>query len=85
MAKADKRAKTARLPRQVSVAVAAAEEKKATDLVVLDLRKCDAFTDYFVICSGGNPRQVRAIADAVMEALASSRVEPVHLEGYERF
>jgi ribosome-associated protein len=84
MAKADKRPKTARLPSQVALAVAAAEEKKATDLVVMDLRKCAAFTDYFVICSGANPRQIRAIADAVMEALKTSRVEPAHIEGYER-
>ena len=66
------------------MALAAAEEKKATDLVVLDLRKCVAFTDYFVICSGGSSRQIRAIADAVMEALASVGVKPAHIEGYER-
>ena len=54
------------------------------DLVVLDLRKAAGFTDYFVICSGTNPRQIRAIADAVMEALAAEGVKPAHVEGYDR-
>jgi ribosome-associated protein len=84
MVKANKRPKTPRLPRQVSAAVAAAEDKKAQDLVVLDLRKAHGFTDYFVICSGANPRQIRAIADAVTDALADQGVRPAHVEGYER-
>jgi ribosome-associated protein len=84
MAKADKRPRTPRLPRQVSVAVAAAEDKKAHDLVVLNLRKAHGFTDYFVICSGTNARQIRAIADAVKEALAAEGIRPAHVEGYER-
>ena len=65
MAKAEKRRKTTRLPRQVELAVRAAEDKKAVDMVALDLRKAAGFTDYFVICSGTNPRQIRAIADAI--------------------
>jgi ribosome-associated protein len=84
MTKADPRTKAARLPPQVDVAVGAADAKKALDLVVLDLRKTGAFTDYFVICSGANPRQVRAIADAILETLAASGVKPSHVEGYER-
>ena len=75
MAKAEKRRKTPRLPRQIERAIRAAEDKKAVDLVVLDLRKAAGFTDYFVICSGTNPRQVRAIADGVIEALAAEGVE----------
>lgn len=50
-------------------AVHAAREKKAVDVVVLDLRKAGGFTDCFVICTGTNPRQIQAIADAVTEAL----------------
>ena len=42
------------------------------------------FTDFFVIASGHNTRQVRAIADAVMESLAASGVKPAYVEGYER-
>ena len=84
MAKAEKRRKTTRLPRQVELAIRAAEDKKAIDMVVLDLRKAAGFTDYFVICSGTNPRQIRAIADGTTEALADAGAKPAHIEGYER-
>ena len=84
MAKADKRKKTTRLPAQIERAIAAAEDKKAMDLVVLDLRKAAGFTDFFLIASGGNPRQIRAIADSVVEALAAEGVKPAHVEGYDR-
>jgi ribosome-associated protein len=65
-------------------AVRAARDKKAAEVVVLDLRKADAFTDYFVVCTGANPRQVHAIADAVGQALKADRVPPSHVEGYAR-
>lgn len=84
MAKTEKRKKAPRLPRQIAAAVKAAEDKKASELVVLDLRKAAGFTDYFVICSGTNPRQIRAIADGVMEALAADGEKPAHIEGYDR-
>jgi ribosome-associated protein len=84
MAKTEKRQKTARLPRQIEAAVEAAEDKKATDLVVLDLRKAAGFTDFFVICSGNNSRQVRAIADHIEEALAGQGVKASHTEGADR-
>ena len=84
MAKAEKRRKTTRLPRQVELAIRAAEDKKAVDMVALDLRKAAGFTDYFVICSGANARQVRAIADAVVERLGEDGAKPAHVEGYER-
>jgi ribosome-associated protein len=84
MAKTDTRRRAARLPQQIEQAVAAAEDKKAADLVVLDLRRAAGFTDFFVICSGTNPRQIRAIADAIIESLGSSGVKPAHVEGYDR-
>jgi ribosome-associated protein len=84
MAKADKRRQTAPLPGQIERAIEAAEDKKASDLVVLDLRNAAAFTDYFVICSGTNARQIRAIADAIMQALAADGARPAHVEGYDR-
>jgi ribosome-associated protein len=84
MTKADTRRKAARLPREIAVAVDAAEDKQALDLVVLDLRKTGGFTDYFVICSGANTRQIRAIADGVLDALAAIGVKPAHIEGYDR-
>lgn len=83
MAKTEKRGKSTRLPKQIECAIRAAEDKKATDLVALDLRKAAGFTDFFVICSGTNPRQIRAIADAVTEALAKEGVKPAHVEGYD--
>jgi ribosome-associated protein len=88
MAKTDKRrsAKTGkkRLTGDVAKAVSAALDKKAGDVVVLDLRNTPAFTDFFVLCSGQTQRQVRAIADAVEETLRAARVRPAHVEGYDR-
>ena len=85
MIKSDNRRKpSTRFPAQVDRAIRAAEDRKAVDLVVLDLRKAVGFTDFFVICSGTNPRQVRAIADAVIDVLAADGARPAHVEGYDR-
>jgi ribosome-associated protein len=84
MAKTEKRKKAVRLPAQIDRAIAAAEDKKAMNLIVLDLRKAAGFTDFFLICSGGNPRQIRAIADSVTDALGAEGVKPAHVEGYDR-
>jgi ribosome-associated protein len=84
MAKTDTRRKQQHLPRQIELAVRAADDKKAVDLTLLDLRKAAGFTDYFVICSGTNPRQVKAIADSVRETLAAHGAKPAHVEGYDR-
>ncbi len=70
--------------KQVAVVLAAAEAKKAEDVTVLQLPKeSSAFTDFFVVCSGSNPRQVQAIADEVDERLSKAGFEPNHREGYE--
>jgi len=61
-----------------------AHEKKAADVVTLDLRKVQAFTDFFFICTGQNARQVKAIADAIEAALATEGHKPSHVEGYDR-
>jgi len=82
--KTERRTQPRTLPAQIERAVRAAEDKKAIELVVLDLRKAAGFTDFFLICSGTNPRQIRAIADAVMEALAEHGAKPAHIEGYDR-
>jgi ribosome-associated protein len=84
MAKTEKRQKPEQLPREVVDAAAAADDKKAIDIALLDLRKAAGFADYFLICSGANTRQVRAIADAVIEALAAGGSRPAHIEGYDR-
>jgi ribosome-associated protein len=84
MAKTERRSRTMRPPKSIEAAVRAAEDKKATDIVVLDLRKASGFTDYFVICSGNNARQIRAISDAIIDALAAEGSKPAHVEGYDR-
>jgi ribosome-associated protein len=73
-----------RLTGDVAKAVRAALDKKALDVVVLDLRNTPAFTDFFVLCSGASTRQVTAIVDAIEETLRKSKVRPAHIEGYER-
>ena len=88
MAKTEKR-KTAtggrkRLTGDIGRVVKAALDKKATNVVVLDLRNTPAFTDFFVLCSGQNARQVKAIADAVEEAMRAAKIRPAHIEGYDR-
>ena len=69
---------------RVREAVAAAEDRKAVDLKVLHLEKISDFTDYFLICSGTNERQVQAIADAVQERMREEHVRPLHVEGFNR-
>ena len=80
----NKKKSGAKLPAQVDLAIAAAESKQAVNLVVLDLRKTAGFTDFFVIASGSNARQVRAIADAVTESLAAKGTKPAYVEGYDQ-
>jgi ribosome-associated protein len=72
------------LPAAVSLAVQAARDKKAADVQVLDLRSLDSFTDFFLICSGRNVRQVQAIADAIEDTLRKAKIKPAHVEGFER-
>jgi ribosome-associated protein len=87
MAKTERRrkpAQPARLPKQIELAVHAADDKKAQDVTVLDLRNAAGFTDYFVICSGNNSRQIRAIADAIVDTIAATGAKPAHMEGYDR-
>jgi ribosome-associated protein len=82
MAKTEKKP---RLPKAIATAVRAALDKKAMDVVVLDLRKAGGFTDYFVLCTGGNPRQIQAIADGVEDTLRTELKEkPALVEGVER-
>lgn len=73
------------LKQQVSEAIAACQDKKAEALSILQLEKgSGAFTDYFVICSGTNPRQIQAISDEVELRLKRSGQYPAHIEGYRQ-
>jgi ribosome-associated protein len=68
---------------RVSVAIQASIDKKASNIVVLDLRKIASFTDYFVICTARASRQVQAIADEVEEQLRKQNSRTSHIEGYQ--
>lgn len=70
------------LDERVSAALHAAAEKKAIDPVVLDLREIASFTDYFVIFSGANERQVQAISDEIYEQLKKAGSPAARVEGY---
>lgn len=83
-APAEKRAPAPRLPADVKLAVAAALDKQAIDLTVLDLRTASAFTDFFIVCTGNNTRQVQAIADGIEAALREAGEKPALVEGYRR-
>jgi ribosome-associated protein len=70
---------------QVSEAIRACVEKKAEEITILELEKgSGAFTDYFVVCSGSNPRQVQAISDEVELRLKNAGLRPTHVEGYKQ-
>ena len=71
------------LPDPVREAIAALVNKKALDIVLLDLRGTGAFTDFFVVGSGRTTRQVQAIADGVNEQLRAIGARPKHMEGYD--
>jgi ribosome-associated protein len=64
--------------------VEAAEEKKAWDPVVVDLRGRTTVADYFVICDGETDRQLRAIADAMLERARANGVRPLAVDGYDQ-
>ena len=66
----------------ISVAVAALDSKKGKDIRVLHIEEQTSLADYFVICNGTSTTQVRALADAVEEAMSKVGEEPHHIEGH---
>jgi ribosome-associated protein len=58
-----------------------AEDKKAADIALLDLRELTTLADYFVICSGGSERQLGAIVGGIVEGLRAEGVRPIGREG----
>ncbi len=60
-----------------------AAEKKANDVMVLDMRAISSIADYFVICSGSSTRQVKAIADSIVEAAGGGGARCFHSEGLQ--
>lgn len=73
-----------KFPSQVQHAIDAGHDRKAADVIVLDLRPAEGFTDYFVIMTGQNTRQIQAISDAIQDSLGGKGVKPAHVEGGER-
>ncbi len=57
------------------------DDRKASDIVLLDIHKQSIIADYFIICSGTSDRQVRALTDSVLESVSLLGIEPLHLEG----
>lgn len=71
------------LDEEVKLAMHCANEKKAVDMVALDLREIASFTEFFIIASGANQRQVQAISDEINEQLKKQLgSRPVRVEGY---
>lgn len=73
-----------RLPSDLKLAIKCAQDKQAIDLTVLDLRSASAFTDFFIVCTGANTKQVQAIADGVQAGLKAAGQPAALVEGYNR-
>ncbi len=67
----------------LKIAVNAADEKKAHDLVALDISGIASFASYFLLCTGDSSRQMQAIADEVEKRLKAGGIRPSHVEGYQ--
>src|SRR2546430_15421164 len=77
--------KKTHLKQPIFEAISACQEKKAEQIAILELEQgSGAFTDYFVVCSGTNPRQVQAISDEVEERLEKKGLRSAHIEGYKQ-
>jgi ribosome-associated protein len=67
----------------LKIAINAADDKKAYDLVALDISEIASFANYFLFCTGDSSRQIQAIADEVEQQLKKSGIRPAHVEGYK--
>jgi ribosome-associated protein len=67
----------------LKIAVNAADDKKAHDLVILDISKITSFASYFLLCTGDSSRQMQAIADEIEKKLKANGLRPAHIEGYQ--
>ena len=67
----------------LKIAVNAADDKKAYDLVALDISKIASFANYFLLCTGDSSRQMQAIADEIEIKLKACGIRPSHVEGYQ--
>src|SRR5512139_3962159 len=67
----------------LKIAVNAADDKKAHDLIALDISGIASFASFFLLCTGDSSRQIQAIADEVEKQLKASGIRPSHVEGYQ--
>lgn len=75
--------KRADLPTEVHRATELAQERKASDVLALDLRGISSATDFFVLATGNSDVQVKAIAEHIVEELKKEDARPDHVEGME--
>jgi ribosome-associated protein len=66
----------------LKIALNAVDDKKALDIVVLDISAVATFANYFILCSGDSTRQIQAIVDEVEQKLRAFGLRPTHIEGY---
>jgi ribosome-associated protein len=67
----------------LKIALNAADDKKANDIVALDISKIASFASFFLICTGDSSRQIQAISDEIEERLKAHGIRPSHVEGYQ--
>ena len=67
----------------LKTALFAADDKKARDLLALDISKIASFANYFLFCTGDSSRQMQAIADEIEKKLKEAGIRPSHIEGYQ--
>ena len=67
----------------LKIALSAADDKKARDLLALDISRIASFASYFLFCTGDSSRQMQAIADEIQKKLKESGILASHVEGYQ--
>ena len=67
----------------LKIAVKAVDDKKASDIVILDISDVATFANHFLLCTGDSSRQIHAIADEVEQKLEAGGLRPSHVEGYQ--
>lgn len=78
-----KRLSKTKLPREVKLSVKASQDKKAEDILVLDLRDISTFTDFFILMTGNSSRQNVAIYESIEQELKKDKLAPIGVEGKE--
>ncbi|WP_217586767.1 ribosome silencing factor [Lentibacillus saliphilus] len=68
----------------IQIAANACDQKRAEDIIALDMKDVSLVADYFLICHGNSERQVQAIASAIKDALEEENISVKRLEGYEQ-